>query len=225
MKCFCILSLFMLTALFAEDKVKAEDKEKESEEEGWVSLFDGKTLEGWENPFTYGTVEVKDGEIHLTANKKFFLCTKKKYADFIFEAEIQLPKGKSNSGILFRCHKQKNRAFGYQAECDPTSRAWSGGLYDEGRRGWLYPKKPNNSKSGDEFRAKTKGSFKRYEFNKYRIHCVGNHIKIYLNGVLCTDYKDDKDAEGYFGLQHHGEKGQTYKFRNIRIKELKSASK
>ena len=42
--------------------------------------------------------------------------------------------------------------------------------------------------------------------------------------MLCTEYEDDKDAEGYFGLQHHGEKGQTYSFRNIRVKELKKAS-
>ena len=98
MKKLIVLSLFLFATLFAEEK---------KEEEGWVSLFDGKTIEGWENPYTFGTVEVKNGEIHLTANKKFFLCTKKKYADFIFEAEIQLPEGKSNSGILFRCHKQK----------------------------------------------------------------------------------------------------------------------
>ena len=120
--------------------------------------------------------------------------------------------------------KKKNRVWGYQAECDPTARAWSGGLYDEGRRKWLHPKKPDDSESGDAFRKKTKGSFDKMKFNKYRIHCVGNSIKIYVNDVLCTDYKDDMDKEGYFGLQHHGEKGKTYSFRNIRVKVLKEAS-
>jgi hypothetical protein len=195
-----------------------------ADEEGWVSLFDGKTLEGWENPYKHGEVKIVDGTIQLTANKKFFLCTTKQYADFIFEAEIKLPEGKANSGIMFRAHKQPNKVFGYQAECDPTARAWSGGLYDEGRRGWLHPKKPNNSPSGDAFREKTKGSFTRHDFNKYRIHCVGNKIKIYVNDVLCTDFEDDKDAQGYFGLQHHGEKGATYTFRNIRVKVLKPAA-
>jgi hypothetical protein len=194
-------------------------------DDGFQPLFDGKTLEGWENPYEWGEVKVVDGEIQLTANKKFFLCTKEKFADFIFEAEIKLPEGQANSGIMFRAHKEKNKVFGYQAECDPTDRAWSGGLYDEGRRKWLHPTKPNDSPSGDAFREKTKGSFDRTKWNKYRIHCEGDHIRIYVNDVLCTDYKDDMDAEGYFGLQHHGEKGQTYSFRNIRIKELKPASK
>jgi hypothetical protein len=131
-----------------------------------------------------------------------------------------MPEGPANSGILFRCHVEPNKAFGYQAECDTSARAWSGGLYDEARRGWLHPQKPNNSPSGDAFREKTKDSFKRYDWNKYKIRAEGNRLRIWVNGVLCTDYIDDMDAEGFLGLQHHGEKGQVYKFRNIRIKEL-----
>jgi hypothetical protein len=192
----------------------------QAENEGWVNLFDGKTLTGWNNPYDRGESKVVDGEIHLVANKKFFLCTDKTYSDFIFEAELKMPEGKSNSGFLFRCHVEPNKAFGYQAECDTEARAWSGGLYDEGRRGWLNPLKPNDSPSGDAFREKTKGSFKRYDWNKYKIHAEGNRLRIWVNGVLCTDYTDDMDAEGYIGIQHHGEKGQIYKFRNIRIKEL-----
>ncbi|MCF7849647.1 MAG: DUF1080 domain-containing protein [Kiritimatiellales bacterium] len=186
----------------------------------WVSMFDGKTLAGWENPYTWGEAKVVDGEIHLVADKKFFLCTQKKYANFIFEAELKLPEGKSNSGIMFRCHKEPGKVFGYQAEADPTDRAWSGGLYDEGRRKWLNPLKPNDSPSGNAFREKTKGSFKLTGWNRYRIHCEGTRLRIYVNDVLCTDYTDDMDAEGYLALQHHGEDGQVYKFRNIRIKEL-----
>ena len=192
----------------------------EDDDKGFKDLFDGKTLEGWENPYTWGEVTVSDKTIQLKANKKFFLCTTRPYTNFIFEAEILLPEGKANSGLMFRAHKQKNKVFGYQAECDPTARAWSGGLYDESRRGWLHPKKPNDSPSGNAFREKTKGSFDRTKWNRYRIHCEGNKLKIYVNDVLCTDYEDDKDASGYFGLQHHGEKGQTYSFRNIRVKEL-----
>jgi len=188
---------------------------------GWVNLFDGKTLTGWNNPYEWGESTVVDGEIHLVASKKFFLCTEKTYSDFIFEAEVKMPEGKSNSGFLFRCHVKPNKAFGYQAEVDTDARAWSGGLYDEGRRGWLHPKKPNNSPSGDAFREKTKGSFKRHDWNKYKIHVEGDRIRIWVNGVLCTDYTDDVDAAGYIGLQHHGEKGKLYRFRNIRIKELK----
>jgi hypothetical protein len=93
-------------------------------------------------------------------------------------------------------------------------------LFDERRRKWLHPQKPNDSPSAIAFREQTKGSFKRYDWNKYRIHAEGTRLRIWVNGVLCTDYNDDMDAEGYIGLQHHGEDGQTYRFRNIRIKEL-----
>ena len=187
---------------------------------GWTNLFDGKTLKGWNNPYEWGKATVVDGEIHLVASRKFFLCTEKTYSNFIFEAEVKMPEGKSNSGFLFRCHVEPNKAYGYQAEVDTDVRAWSGGLYDEGRRGWLHPKKPNDSPSGDAFREKTQGSFKRHDWNKYKIQVEGDHIRIWVNGVLCTDYTDDVDAAGYIGLQHHGETGKLYRFRNIRIQEL-----
>ena len=188
---------------------------------GWTPLFDGKTLAGWNNPYEWGQATVVDGEIHMVAHRKFFLCTEKTYSNFIFEAEVKMPEGISNSGFLFRCHVEPNKAYGYQAEVDTDVRAWSGGLYDEGRRGWLHPKKPNDSPSGNAFREKTQDSFKRHDWNKYKIHVEGDHIRIWVNGVLCTDYTDDVDAVGYIGLQHHGEKGKLYRFRNIRIQELK----
>ena len=187
----------------------------------WKSLFDGKNLDAWENPYTWGEVSIVNGEIHLKASRKFFLCTKEKFADFIFEVEISLPEGKANSGVMFRCHKEKNKVFGYQAEVDGSDRKWSGGLYDEGRRGWLSPKKPNNSASGTAFRENQGKAFKRSDWNTYSIHCEGNKLKISVNGTLCTDYEDKTDVEGYIGLQHHGEKGQTYRFRNPKIKVIR----
>ena len=66
-----------------------------------------------------------------------------------------------------------------------------------------------------------KGALKRTGWNKYRIVCEGDHIQIFVNGVKTTDVYDSLDARGPIGIQHHGEKGQTYKFRNLRIKELK----
>ncbi|VGO11513.1 hypothetical protein PDESU_00057 [Pontiella desulfatans] len=188
--------------------------------DGWVALFDGKTTQGWTNPYAHGEVNVVDGEIHLLANKKFFLCTEKTYSNFILEVELKMPEGKSNSGVMFRCHVEPKKVYGYQAECDTSDRAWSGGLYDEARRGWLNPLKPNDSPSGNAFRKKTKGALKRNDWNKYRIKAEGDHLQIWVNDVLCTDYTDSMDAKGHIGIQHHGEKGQTYKFRNIRIKEL-----
>lgn len=199
------------------------------EQQPWINLFDGKTTAGWRNPYEWGKAEVVGGEIHLTSEKgKWFLCTDKQYADFILEAEVNVPEG--NSGFMFRCHVGKNRVFGYQAEVDPSPRKWSGGLYDEGRRKWFIS--PNKdaakseeeaTKSIEEFRKRAGDSFKPNEWNKYRIECRGKSIKIYVNDTLCTDVEDGMDAQGYIGIQHHGEKGKVYRFRNIRIQVLKEA--
>jgi hypothetical protein len=194
----------------------------------WIDLFNGKDLAHWQNPYDWGKAEVVDGEIHLTTEKsKWFLSTVKEYSDFIFEVEVKMPEGKCNSGFLFRSHKSKNRMFGYQAEVDPSGRNWSGGLYDEGRRAWFISPNRDHAKSKEAkeqsiaaFVERAGDCFKRHDWNKYRIECRGGHIKISVNGVTTTDIHDQKDAKGYIALQHHGEKGQIYRFRNIRIMEL-----
>ncbi len=185
----------------------------------WTPLFDGQSLKGWTNPYVWGKAWVEDGQLLLQAEKKFFLVTAMQYRDFIFEGEVKMPEGESNSGFMFRCHVEPNKVFGYQAEVDPSARQWSGGLYDEGRRGWLNPAQ-NDANSARAFVQRTKGAFKRDGWNRYRIHCVGPNIRIYLNDVLTTDYMDTVDRAGYLAVQHHGEKGQVYRFRNLRVREL-----
>jgi len=193
-----------------------------AEKDDFTPLFDGKTTKGWTNPYKWGEIQVVNGEIHLTGNQKFFLVTEKTYSDFVFEGEILLPAGKANSGFMFRAHFQPNKVFGYQAEVDgDEKRKWSGGLYDEGRRTWFISPIKGNKESEEAFRKRAGDAFKRNEWNQYRITCKGKSIKIEVNGVVTTDVEDDKDASGVIGIQHHGEKGQTYKFRNLRIKELK----
>ena len=195
-------------------------------------LFNGQNLDGWRNPYDYGNARVVDNEIHLTASKKFFLVTEQEFSDFVLYAEINLPVGKANSGIMFRCHVEPNKVYGYQAECDGSERRWSGGLYDESRRGWVWPSKKGYSKveellvyakESQAFFAqpKIRNAINRTGWNRYKITCRENQIKIELNGVQVTDIEDDTDAKGFVGIQHHGEKGQTYRFRNIYIKELK----
>ena len=212
-----------ITNVLLLDEVKQANSAGATNAGDWTPLFDGKTLEGWTNPYKWGKAAVVDGEIHLTTTKsKFFLTTAKQYADFIFEVEVKMPEGKSNSGFMFRCHQKPNRVFGYQAEVDPSDRKWSGGLYDEGRRGWLHPNK-KKKETVTTFRKNAGDSFKRDDWNKYRIECVGDSLKISVNGVQTTDFKDSMDAQGYLALQHHGEKGKIYRFRNIRVKVLKAA--
>ncbi len=198
---------------------------------GMTSLFNGKDTTGWKNTYEWGKVEVVDGEFHLTADKKFFLVTEEQFEDFVFEGEVHLPEGKANSGFMFRCHAEPNKVFGYQAECDGSDRRWSGGLYDEGRNGWLWPSQKGRTKvdaalahekeSQAHFKKpEVRDALKRNGWNKYRITCKGNSIKIEVNGVVTTEYKDDTDAKGHIGIQHHGEKGQTYRFRNLKIQKL-----
>jgi hypothetical protein len=205
----CCLSL---ACSFAEEK---------SDSEGFKPLFDGKTLTGWNNPYKSGEAKVVDGEIHLTGSSKFFLVTDKKYTDFVFEGEVLLPEGNANSGFMFRAHAQPGKVFGYQTEVDgDPKRGWSGGLYDEGRRKWFISPIKGDKESEAAFRKRAGDTFKRNDWNTYRITCKGNKITIEVNGVVTTDVEDDKDSSGVIGIQHHGEKGQTYKFRNLRIKEL-----
>ena len=194
----------------------------------WTDLFNGKDLAHWQNPYDWGKADIVNGEIHLSTDKsKWFLSSVKEYSDFIFEVEVKMPEGKSNSGFLFRSHKSKNKMFGYQAEVDPSDRNWSGGLYDEGRRKWFISPNRDHAKSDEAkqksiaaFRERAGDCFKRHGWNKYRIECRGDHIRISVNGVTTTDIHDQEDAKGYIALQHHGEKSQIYRFRNIRIMEL-----
>ncbi len=186
---------------------------------GGTPLFDGRTLDGWSNPYDWGKAWVEDSQIVLQADKKFFLVTDKRYRDFVFEGDVRTPEGESNSGFMFRCHREHNRVYGYQAEVDPSDRQWSGGLYDEGRRGWLNPRS-EDSDSARAFVQNARGAFRRDDWNRYRIHCVGPSIRIYVNGVLTTDCIDATDRDGYIAIQHHGEAGKIYRFRNLRVREL-----
>ena len=180
------------------------------------SLFDGQVDSdglpaGWSNPYDWGTVEIVDGEIQLTADKKFFLVTDQVYHDYEMTGEIRLPPGKSNSGFMARGQVEPNKVYGYQAEADPTPRQWSGGLYDESRRQWLNPL------TGQP---KAQAAFDKGDWNTYRIRCVGDHLQFFINDVATTDYFDPVDQSGRIGIQHHGENGQTYRFRNLQVTDL-----
>lgn len=214
-------TLSLLSAVFACFALVPAAAAETPAADGFIALFDGKTLDGWKNPYSWGKSEVVDGEIHLTADKKFFLVTEKSFGDFVFEADVLLPAGTANSGFMFRANVEPNKVFGYQAEVDgDPKRKWSGGLYDEGRRMWFVSPIKGDAASEAAFRARAGDAFKRDEWNTYRITCKGNSIKIEVNGVVTSEFEDDKDASGPIGIQHHGEKGQTYKFRNLRIKPL-----
>ncbi|HVL07852.1 MAG TPA: DUF1080 domain-containing protein, partial [Burkholderiaceae bacterium] len=200
--------------------------------EEWTDLFDGKTLDGWTQRGGQAKYRVEDGVIIGTSVPKTpnsFLCTNKDYGDFIFEVEFKVDPG-LNSGVQFRSQyleearevehmgkkikEPKQRVFGYQCEIDSSARAWSAGIYDEGRRGWLFDLKDNEA---------ARKAFKQNEWNKFRIECSGDSIKTFINDVPAADLKDSLTPKGFIALQVHGVGDKTepveVRWRNVRIQE------
>jgi hypothetical protein len=194
-------------------------RESDAAAEEWIPLFDGATLDGWANPYAWGEAWAAGGVIHLRADDKFFLITDTTYRDFVFEGQVRLPDRASNSGFMFRANVEPNRVYGYQAEVDPSKRAWSGGLYDEGRRGWIHPP-PDDSGAGQAFRSGPGQAFDPGQWNAYRIRAVGDSLTIWVNGTMTTALRDTMDREGVIGIQHHGEDGKIYRFRSLRLRPL-----
>lgn len=188
----------------------------------WSSLFNGKDLSGWKAVAGKASFEVKDGAIEgssVYGTGNTFLITDQMYSDFILELELKINDLSSNSGVMVRGQFDPSKrngeglVLGYQVEADPTPRAWSGGIYDEARRGWFYPLDLN---------PKAKSAFKLGEWNTYRIEAIGNTIKTWINGQEVAYFMDDMDAQGFIGLQVHSiqnksEEGRKTSFRNIRI--------
>lgn len=207
------LSAIILCLVFAVGAV--------AEEEGFVSLFDGESLEGWEIHGGQATYDVEEGTIvgRVKPNTpgNTFLCTKKPYGNFIFKVGLKLDSP-MNSGIQIRSHvrEEGDRVFGYQCEVDPSARAWSGGIYDEARRGWLYP-----LSGDDEAKRQARAAFKPEDWNEYTIEAVGPTIKTWVNGVPCADLVDFADLEGLIALQvHAGGSPGVIRWKNVRIKDL-----
>jgi len=190
----------------------------------WENLFDGKTLDGWVQRNGQAKYTVQDGMIIGTTvlnTPNSFLCTEKMYTDFILELEFLVEPG-MNSGIQIRSnsfeHSKNYRVHGYQVEIDTSSRAWSAGIYDEARRGWLYPLKD---------KPKAQKAFRQNRWNHYRIEAVGDRIRTWINGVPAADLKDDMTSTGFIALQVHGSKvaDKSIKWRNIRIQDLSKSNK
>ncbi len=173
-------------------------------------IFDGHTLNGWENRGDEN-FRVEDGVILATSGRGHlgWLCTKKEYGDFILQLEVKIDAG--NSGVQIRSHvKDRSEMIGYQIEVDSSDRAWSGGLYDQGRRGWLQNLENNE---------KARKAFKVHEWNTYRIVCLGGSIRSWVNDVPVTDYVDTMDLTGIIALQIHGNKDEV-RYRNIQLQDL-----
>ena len=152
-----------------------------SANEKWTSLFNGESLDGWIQRGGKAKYSVEDGCIvgrTVPKTPNSFLCTEKQYGDFILEYEFKVDP-RLNSGVQIRSQtKESGRVFGYQVEIDPDTkrnRMWTGGIYDEARRGWL------NDLSKNE---KARKAFKPNDWNKIKVHAHGDSIRTWINGLL-----------------------------------------
>lgn len=230
MKSLLSSAALVLTLLAAN--APAADK-PQPDADGFVTLFNGKDLAGWVQKGGKADYRVENREIIGSSRPNTpnsFLCTEREYGDFILEVEFKIQPG-LNAGVQIRSHcfdepktyewngktikVASGRVHGYQVEIDASARAWSAGIYDEGRRGWLYDLK-NKPEAGK--------AFKQNEWNKFRVECRGDSIKTWINGVAAADLKDSMTPKGFIALQVHGvgakETAMEVRYRNIRLQAL-----
>ncbi|NQT50920.1 DUF1080 domain-containing protein [bacterium] len=184
-------------------------------EDGFVPIFNGKDLTGWQGDATLWIVE--DGALIGRSpgiKHNDFLATTKEYGDFILRFDIRLVDGKGNSGVQFRSKRVPNshEVSGYQAD---VGQGWWGTLYDEARR---------NRPLARPTPADLKKAVKAKGWNAYEVRAVGDRIVMSINGVKMVDYteKDAKIARsGILAPQIHSGGPIEVQFKNLRIKEIK----
>lgn len=202
-----------------------------------AKLFDGKTLDGWQECNGNAKFEVFDGAIVGTTVKgspNSFLCTTRDYSNFTLELDVKNDP-ELNSGVQIRSHKYEHdvdtvvnnhgprkrhfpagRVHGYQVEIANEKAGNSGGIFDEARRGWLadIPRE-----------APCAHAYHDNQWNHIKVIADGDSIRTWVNGVACADLKDAMDPAGFIALQVHEYGGPSpvqVRFRNIRLKEIQS---
>jgi 4-hydroxy-4-methyl-2-oxoglutarate aldolase len=224
----CLIALLFILASFSYARERQKDE--------WVSLFDGKTLNGWSVHSGFAKYRVEDGAIVGTTVKgspNTFLCTDREYADFSLEFEVRLDP-KLNSGVQIRSRIAEaekvfvfsgqngepqrrvippDRVYGYQVEIAAEKAGSSGSIYDEARRAFMLFSTRSDPAAGK--------AFKDGQWNKFRIECKGDRIKTWVNDIPCSDLRDGMTSRGIIGLQVHGvgKDASAYQvcWRNIRI--------
>ncbi|KAA3611491.1 MAG: DUF1080 domain-containing protein [Planctomycetota bacterium] len=177
-----------------------------------AELYNGKNLDGWQELGDARYVAEPKGIYgEVDGGGQSFLITEKRFGDFILEMDLR-NEDQGNSGIQVRSQvHESGRLYGYQIEIDPSPRSWSGGLYDEGRRGWL-----DNLADNPAGRA----AFRNGQWNHFRIECIGPWIRAWVNGVPTADYLDPLTMEGVIGLQVHSGHNTKIRWHNFKLQDL-----
>jgi putative membrane-bound dehydrogenase-like protein len=212
----------------------------EADAEGFVSIFDGKSLDGWDgNPKFWS---VRDGAItgqttaeNPTQGNTFIVWRKGEIGDFELRLKFRIVGG--NSGIQYRSKEvEKWVIAGYQADFDGAGQ-WTGTLYEERARG-ILAKRGNKVEITAEGEKKEVGqttpeseilaAYKKEDWNDYTVTARGNHLVQKVNGLVTVDVTDnqkDKAAtSGLLALQLHAGPPMTVQFKEIRLKRLDKAS-
>jgi hypothetical protein len=184
-------------------------------EEGFVPLFNGRDLTGWDGDAKLWIVE-KDMLVGRSPGIRYndFLATKKTYRDFVLRFQVRLVDGQGNSGVQFRSQRvppPSHEVSGYQAD---ISTGWWGKLYDESRRNRVLAGAPQ---------AVLDQTLKPADWNEYEVQAIGNKITLRLNGVTTAEYTEadaDIARAGIIATQIHGGGPMEVQFKNICIKEL-----
>lgn len=223
--------------IFVTTIVSAQNQDSE--------IFNGSNLDGWVN-YGGGKFFVEDQCIVAEAINGIpntFLHTEKKYQNFELEFDVKLDTV-LNSGVQIRSNiyqkdtqtirwggrfdengdkmiirkkRSAGRFWGYQIEIDPTSRAWSGAIYEEAGRGFLHTPGINQE---------VKSALKPLEWNHFRVRVKDHHIQSWVNGVMVGDVYDDLTDNGYIALQLHGigknklKANKKIRWKNLSLKEL-----
>ena len=232
MKIFRICAIAMTFLMLACASI-AEDNTLSSQEksDGWVLLFDGKSMDQWKNFKSDGISEkwiVKDGSMILTGKGGGDVMTKKTYKDFELKLDWKISE-KGNSGIFILADEKGKRIYSHAPEIQ---------ILDNERHS---DRKKENHRSGSLYDMITSPASSHKiagEWNQVKISFVKKHLKVWQNGVLTAEvtigsakwkellgkskfksWPGFAAAEsGSIGLQDHGD---MVSFKNLKIKEVK----
>ena len=182
----------------------------------WVSLFDGKTMEGWEKVGNPKSVwEVKEGALCGSGPASMLVCTKGPFKNFRYRAEVKI-NDKGNSGLYFRTTRKPGFSNGYEAQIDSTHR-------DPIRTGSLYGmchvyKQHVKPDTWFKYEIEVRDDiWRRRPVTRIKVTIDGNELYEYLDFALTF-------KEGHFAYQQH-DPGSKVCIRKIEVMELPSKSR
>lgn len=189
---------------------------KAEEQAGFIPLFDGTTLHGWQGNrevFRVEEQQIVGGSLRQRIPRNEFLCSTKTYDDFELRLQFKVLGPTPNAGVQVRSHRSSgdHEVSGYQADLGP---GWWGCLWDESRRKRVLAGPPEISRT-DPVAVE--------DWNEYRIRCDGRRIRLSINGVQTADYSESDPGiplTGIIALQVHAGEPMEARYRRVRIKEL-----